>query len=286
MSSGGSEYAAKSLCDLATRAKQRGFAPLQLEWTARAVDLQPDDEWAWAQHGDALLGAGRLDEAPDAYGLAVRFGQTAVGGAGRAEVLKAMGRFQEALDAYEGTRAAFPQDAVARNGYAAMLVLLERFDDALEVLPTGDPIGLEDWIARHIRGMIHLRSAELEKAVAIFEYGVAEASQPASRDYFRTSLSIARLQQQDPAAATELLAEVETPEIQTVATAILIHAYGLMGAFERAATAYRLLAGELVVRQLKEELYRRFVARSGRQHDDAWLFRQEAACVLAASQPS
>ena len=69
--------------------------------------------------------------------------------------------------------------------------------------------------------MIYLRRGEVEDAVAIFEHGMTSDPRPDSRDYFRTALSIGRLQQEDAPGAAELLDQVETPEVQAVATAIL-----------------------------------------------------------------
>ena len=49
----------------------------------------------------------------------------------RAETLRALGRFDEALAAYDRTVEDFPHDAVARNGRAETLRALGRFDEAL-----------------------------------------------------------------------------------------------------------------------------------------------------------
>ena len=59
----GHAYAAKSLCDLAMEAKALGHHEFQLDLTQRAVGQNPEDGWAWAQHGDALLNNGRLPDA-------------------------------------------------------------------------------------------------------------------------------------------------------------------------------------------------------------------------------
>ena len=97
-------------------------------------------------------------------------------------------------------------------------------------------------------------------------------------------MSGARIQEGELPAA-KLLEDVSTPELRDIANAILIHAYGLMGSVERAKKAYLRMIGDLSIRQLKEELHRRFVAQSGQHYDDAWLYKQETVCLLAASQP-
>ena len=51
--SGGSKFAAMSLCDLAQHAKTVLNYSLQLELARHAVELCPEDGWAQGQHGDA-----------------------------------------------------------------------------------------------------------------------------------------------------------------------------------------------------------------------------------------
>ena len=50
---------------------------------------------------------------------------------GKAGVLKALGRLDEALEAYDATLREFPQDVVVRNGKAEVLKALGRLDEAL-----------------------------------------------------------------------------------------------------------------------------------------------------------
>ena len=98
---GGGNYAAKSLCDLAVEAKSLGNHSLQLELTERAVGQNPKDGWAWAYQGDALFSNGRLEDALLAYQSAIAFGEFVVSKIGRAKVLRALGRYPEALQVYD-----------------------------------------------------------------------------------------------------------------------------------------------------------------------------------------
>ena len=125
------EHIAKSLCDLGMEAKTLGFHDLQLDLARRAVSVMPDDGWALCQLGDARLHFGKYEEAVSAYDMAEGCGKTEVARTGKAEVLKAQGRFEDALAAYESIIKDFPANVFARNGKAEVLKAQGRFEDAL-----------------------------------------------------------------------------------------------------------------------------------------------------------
>ena len=108
------ENLARSLCDLAMHAKNVGAHDIQLKLVQRAVDILPGDAWSQAQLGDAYLCLGRYQKALTAYDAAVGYGGRRIGRCGRAEVLRAMGRFEESLKEYESAIAEFPGEVVAR----------------------------------------------------------------------------------------------------------------------------------------------------------------------------
>ena len=128
---GGSGFFVKSLCDIAMEAKRFGYYDLQLELTTQAVELEPEDPWAWCQHGDALLLKGDLRNARDAFKLAEVLGDGTIGRIGQAEVAKFDGRYLDALRAYDAIIADLPNDVAARSGRAALLRTLNRLDEAL-----------------------------------------------------------------------------------------------------------------------------------------------------------
>ncbi len=129
---GETELAAKSLCDLAARAKELGHLDYQLAWSRHAAELSPEDPYVHAQLADALLMQNRLSEALGIYQATVGdFPQNAVARNGLAEVLKATGRLPEALEAYQATVQEFPQDVVARTGLAEVLKATGRLPEAL-----------------------------------------------------------------------------------------------------------------------------------------------------------
>src|SRR5215216_1688626 len=88
---------------------------------AKLAQQKEDDGWSWAQYGDALLNANRLDEAMGAYENALSFGQGVIAKNGRAEVLKALGQLDKALAAYDAVIVAHSENQVARNARSCVL---------------------------------------------------------------------------------------------------------------------------------------------------------------------
>ncbi len=123
----------KSLCSLAMDAQRHGEFELQVDLLRRATHIKGDDAWTWAQLGKALCNVARYDEAAAAYDNASLFGQPGVARKGKADVLKTMGRLDDARIAYQEAMAQDPSDPVAKTGYADVLKLLGRFDEALDV---------------------------------------------------------------------------------------------------------------------------------------------------------
>jgi tetratricopeptide (TPR) repeat protein len=351
LSHGGAEFAVKSLCDLAKEAQRRGILEAQVELTARAVALGPRDGWAWAQRGKALLDAHKLSEALEACDRAVSFfddvaaqngraevlkalgrfddalkaynqirrkhpdnvvtkngraqvlkvlgrfvdalkaydqirsehPDNVVAKTGRAEVLKALGRFDDALEAYNQTRREHPADVVAKSGMACVLAVLGRSREALELLSDKLPGSEQDWIGLHIRGMILLRSGNVNEAISIFERGAANSG-AINRDYYWSALALARLHLRDYAAAATVLEQISSPLLRSQTTVLRVHSFGAQGQFQHAAEAYKQLPPKTppIIADLLEELRRRFVDQRPALHDDAWLVRRELDYGLAS----
>jgi tetratricopeptide (TPR) repeat protein len=304
-------HAAKTLCKLASEARDLGIYSLQLELTERAVQIANDDGWSWAQYADALLKSQRPAEALRAYEQAESFGAGAVAKSGRAETLRAMGRLSEALEAYDEAVAQHPEnvvakngraevlkalrrltealdaynaiyklnpnDAITRNGRSCVLAALHRYDEALQQLPDDTPSTLQDWIGYHIRGMILLRTNSVEEAVRIFEYGVRENPFPSSREYFQNALAAACLRWSDFAGAGSALEGVNAPLLQPQANVLRLHTYGASGDEARALAAYEKLRDKpwIIPDDLLAELRRRYVLKEEPHHDDRWVSDQE-----------
>jgi tetratricopeptide (TPR) repeat protein len=98
------------------------------------VSLFPHAVVAHNGRAEVLKAMGRFDDALIAFDKTVSLFPHAVAAhTGRAEILKAMGRFDDALIAYDKTVSLFPHAVVAHNGRAEVLKAMGRLDDALAV---------------------------------------------------------------------------------------------------------------------------------------------------------
>ena len=169
----GEQYACKSLCSLAVHAQELGFRALQLESTECAVTVSPEDGWAWCQHGKALLDNARLRPALAAFEQAIVFGETTVGGHGRAEVLRSMGRHREALKAYGAAIASDPEDAVAKNGRAETLRSMGRHQEALDAYDAAIAAHPEDVVVKTGRAETLRSMGRFQEALEAYDAGIA-----------------------------------------------------------------------------------------------------------------
>jgi len=314
------EHISKSLCDLAVEARNLGLHDLQLQLVERALDYKADDAVAQSQRADTLKALNRLPEALEAYEQAMaqhpedvvakngyaealkalnrlpealeayeqamaQHPENVVAKTGYAEVLKALNRLPEALEAYEQAMAQHPEDVVAKNGASCVLAALGLWERALMLLPQSPPVTEQDWIAYHIRGMIHLRRGELDRATEIFEYGAAHNPRPTSREYFRTALALACLRKREYERAARVLDEVTSPVLQSPANVLRLHAYGAQGDCKRTIEVYSQLPEnpEPIVADLQQELHRRYVLFATPEHDEDWVFDKETHYILLAA---
>ena len=316
------EHLSMSLCDLAVEAKRRGLHSIQLDLTEMAVEANPADGWAWAQRGDALLTVNQFSQALTAYEEASNCGgslQTrSVAQAGRAEVLKAMGKLPEALAAYEQVRrehpgdvfaqtgradvlkamgklpealAAYeqvrrehPEDIFARNGRSCVLTLLGRYEEALEDLPQA-PSAAQNCTGYHIRGMVLLRSGAITEAIQIFRNGAEHCPIAESVAYFRTALVVAITAQRRYQEALDELNHVALPTLSFQSNVLRLHLFGALGEKERAEAAYAAVKKEspFVAPALVEELHWRFILGRPARRTESWVSHQEVDNLLLAA---
>ena len=131
LKSGGAQYAAMSLCDLAQQAKGIRNYSLQLELSQKAASIAPEDGWAHGQVADAYVCLGQYDNALKSFELAATFGEVVFASTGRARILRVKGQLNEALKAFEEIIQFYPDEMSAWLGRAEVLRDMWRLDDAL-----------------------------------------------------------------------------------------------------------------------------------------------------------
>ncbi|MFI4986152.1 MAG: tetratricopeptide repeat protein [Alphaproteobacteria bacterium] len=160
------EKLAKSLTNLATRGDVQGKAALDL--CDLAAMCAPDDPFPRTGRAETLRAMGRYAEALASYDRTVEeFPGDVVARNGRAETLRAMGRYAEALASYDRTVEEFPGSVVARNGRAEMLRAMGRYAEALASY---------DRTVEEFPGNVIARSGRAEMLRAMGRYAEALAS--------------------------------------------------------------------------------------------------------------
>jgi tetratricopeptide (TPR) repeat protein len=163
----------KSLCSLATKAQECGQVEFALRLNGYARSLPVSDPVVFASHGEILRALGRLDDALAAYDAAVaRFPNDAVAPNGRAETLREHGRLEEALAAYDAAVERFPDNAVARMGRAETLRELGRLEEALAAYDAAVERFPDNAVARNGRAETLRALGRLEEALAAYDAAV------------------------------------------------------------------------------------------------------------------
>jgi tetratricopeptide (TPR) repeat protein len=171
---GGANFACKSLCDLAMKAKELYMHNLQLNLAEQSIEVKPDDGWAWTQYADALLCIGRPEEALKAYKEADRFGQYLISQKGRGNVLRTLGRLEEALAVYDKVIAENPYDVFAQNSRAEVLKAMNRLDEALAAYDKTIAENPYDVVTQHGRAEVLKAMNRLDEALAAYDKIITE----------------------------------------------------------------------------------------------------------------
>ncbi len=259
LSNGEPVHAAKSLCDLAIKAKELGMSSLQLELTDRAIYIAPDDAWSWAQYGDALLNMERLDDALEAYHQADAFSAGVIAKKGRAEVLKAQSRLDEALAAYDEVISDYPEDVVAKNGRAEVLKAQGRLDEALAVYDEVISDYPEDVFAKNGRAEVLKAQSRLDEALAAYDEVISDYPEDVFAKKGRAGVLKAQGRLDEALAAyDEVISDYPEDVVAKNGRAEVLKAMGLL---EKALTAYN----EVIV-----------------GHSDNAIAKNGCSCVLAA----
>ena len=231
----------KTLTQIADRA--RGVR--EFDFAMRLLDaadfFDARDAAAMCLRGEVLRELGRPEEA-----LAVfretrdRFPYDVVPPTAYAETLRDLGRSEEALAVFRETMDRFPHDEVPRNCCANLLLTEGRFTEG-EALLEMQVQRLErrnDWIALHIVAMGHLRRKSTLMASKMLRHGLENCPFVDVARYFRNALALALIMERK---AADALAELEPAVQQTTsqnqkATIRLVRAHALGECGEKNAT--------------------------------------------------
>lgn len=240
----------------------------------------PNDAWLRNGRADALKRLGRLKEALKTYDENIaRSPYDLIAWSGRADILKELGELKEAAAAYDKLMMRYPGKQAIRNSKAAVLAALRRYEDALALLPEGEAQTREEWIAQHIRGMIHLRRGNNDLAIRLFENGIAKIPFAHERRYFEIALAVARLRMKKFDQAVDFLGKGSEP----LTNVLRMHALAGLKRLDQAQDVLRGLETTCPqnLRKLKDELAARYsLSRRQPKHDARWIFDEECRSAL------
>jgi len=168
------EYAAMSLCDLAQEAKSVHNYSLQLELAQKAVEVAPEDAWAHGQVADAYVCLAQYDNALKSFELAATFGEVVFAATGRARVLRAKGKLDESLAAYEEAIASFPEESMPWYGRAEVLRDMWKLDEALRAYDLAIEKFPTELVPRCGRAAVLTEMGRLDDALRGYDQTIAE----------------------------------------------------------------------------------------------------------------
>jgi tetratricopeptide (TPR) repeat protein len=234
---------------------------------------------------EVLKAMNRLPEALDAYeAISAQFPTDVFARNGRAEVLKAMNRLPEALDAYEAISQIYGGDLIARNGRASVLLLMGRTEEALALLPQERPTCLQDWVGWHIFGMALLQAGQEARALENFSVG-AEEGPPLESEYFVAAMALAQLRLGYLTEAQRELNRIHNPRLVGATNVVQFQVYAHKrdrAGMEQVSAALEA-QGPAVCIELTTELRRRFLENKKGRYSEQWLRDQEIRCLALAA---
>ncbi|GAB5463388.1 tetratricopeptide repeat protein [Hoeflea alexandrii] len=174
LQSGSSEYAVKSLSNLATEARRRGLHEIELEWAERAREVRPGDGWARALLGDTYLALYRLQDAQEEFLAASAVGEEVYGRIGLARVAKESGDLDGALRLFDEAKSSSTDEGytiAAWVGYCTTLREMWKSDETLEAFQQAktefpDEIAFQTGYAKALEYLGHLEEAKSAFLVA------------------------------------------------------------------------------------------------------------------------
>lgn len=245
-----------------------------------AINRFPYDTHAYNGKAGLLKKIGKYSDSLQLYDkVLVDFPYDIIAMKGRSEILKESGQLEDAIEAYDRVIIRDPKNKSLVYSKAAVLVAMGRFEEALSMLPDGKPRTREEWVAFHIRGMIYLKSKNIERAIELFKYGLDNIPFANERIYFGNALVVAALKKNEYDEAVKYISNIHEP----INDIFRIHTYGSMNRIDETIESFNRIEDNCPpnIVQLRDELAFRFSLKKGiPQKTWEWVFEQECRVVL------
>ena len=164
------EHIVKTLTGIADLARQHEHAELAWRLMGAIEATGYEDAASCCLRGNLLRSLGRLEEALASFDDTVeRFPEDVVARNARAETLRELGRLEEALASFDDTVERCPGNVVARNARAETLRELGRLEEALASFDDTVERFPEDVVVRTARAETLRELGRLEEALASFD---------------------------------------------------------------------------------------------------------------------
>lgn len=248
-----------------------------------AIEKFPQDRWCRNGRASVLRKYGRFEDALKAYDENVRdFPYDLIGLIGRANILKCLGYYDEALKGYDVIIARRSDYSIAIFSKAAIYVILGQFNEADKLLPKSLPYTNAEWVAFHIRGMMHLKRNQFQEAINIFTKGVLQVPFYRERDYFQNALAVANIRMEN---FNEALQAVQRSS-DAIAQVLQIHCYSELGMPDAATAVFAAMNDNVPpsVLLLRDELAATYkITDALPRHTSSWLAETEIEVLLQAA---
>ncbi|HEX2554245.1 MAG TPA: tetratricopeptide repeat protein [Microvirga sp.] len=251
---------------------------------AHACAMFPDEPLVANGFANVVKECGDFPKALSLYDTNTqRFPFDLISKLGRANILKRLGNYSDALDAYSAVLQQWSDYAAARNAKAALLTVLGRFGEAEQLLVHVAPRTEDDWIAFHIRGMIWLKSGQVDRAVGHFTAGIARSPFEKTRRIMRNALASEKLRARRFDEAVQILGEGAQDILEFgVSNVLLFHAAAASKSPDT-HKLYQRLAPERspIVIELRDAIAERYgVVGQAVVRSEEWIVDREYEAVL------
>ncbi len=163
-----------------------------------ATEMLTGDASAWRSYAAALVGAGRFQEAADAYDQALTLDpDDATAHTGRGVALRALGQSGEALAAYNEALTLDPGNSTARYNQGNLLHTLGRFQEAVDAYDQALTLDPDNTDTHNSRGLALHALGRFQDAVDAYDQALTLNPANASASYNRGNAldALGRLQE-------------------------------------------------------------------------------------------